>query len=50
MSHSEEMWHYPIGKSIKYRRQCTRSNIINGNFRQITKEKICVDLIGPYNT
>ena len=25
-------------------------NKINGNFRQIIKEKLCVDLVGPYNT
>ena len=47
MSYSEEILRHPIRKSVKDRGQCTRSNNINCDFGKITKEKPCVDLIGP---
>ena len=40
MSHSEEIWHRPIIKSIKDRGQFTRSNKIIGNFGKIAKEQV----------
>ena len=39
MKNSEEILHGPIRKSRKDRCQCTRSNKINGNFVQMTKNK-----------
>ena len=39
MSHSKEIWHFSIRKSIKFRGECTRANKFNGNFGQISKEK-----------
>ena len=50
MSHIEDILRITIRKSIKDRVQCIRPNKINGNFGGKSKEKLCVNLIGPYNT
>ena len=38
-SNIEEIWQHMIRKSIKDSFQCTRSNIIDGNFGQMTKDQ-----------
>ena len=50
ISNSEYILCRERSNSMKDIGKCTRSDKINSDLGQISKEKICVDLIGSYNT